>query len=236
MFRLQDNVPEVYVNESRDFQLFTRLYDVVFGGVKYSIDSLQRTTNTLECDERLLPLLKYKLGFFSELELDNEGLRLLLSTFPYIIRYKGSKKALLNILYLFNRINKIQNQQYNLKVINNPESLSSQDDHLLHIQLSSNLYSNKLLLELLRLVVPTGYQLSYTVQEINQLTSNLNLVTDIKIYKVESSSILDDYISEAEFNPGTDDGDADDLTSNIGIAEIELRRDFKSSKEKEVLE
>lgn len=234
MFRLQDNVPEVYVNESRDFQLFTRLYDVVFGGVKYSIDSLQRTTNTLECDERLLPLLKYKLGFFSELELDNEGLRLLLSTFPYIIRYKGSKKALLNILYLFNRISKIQNQQYNLKVINNPESLSSQDDHLLHIQLSSNLYSNKLLLELLRLVVPTGYQLSYTVQEINQLTSTLNLVTDIKIYKVESSSILDDYISEAEFNNSTTD--ADDLTSNIGIAEIELRPDFKSSKEKEVLE
>ena len=45
MFRLQNNVPEVYVDKSRDFQLFCRLYDSCFGGVKFSIDSMSRLTN-----------------------------------------------------------------------------------------------------------------------------------------------------------------------------------------------
>lgn len=40
MFRIQDNVPEVYINESRDFQLISRLYDILFSGTKYDIDSM----------------------------------------------------------------------------------------------------------------------------------------------------------------------------------------------------
>ncbi len=229
MFKLQDNVPEVYVDQSRDFQLFTRLYDAVFGGVKYSIDSLQHSTNTIDCNEKLLSLLKYKLGFFSEIELDTEGLRLLLASFLYIIRYKGSKKALLYILYLFNRISKIQNQQYNLRIINDPEVASLNNDHLLHIQLSSDLYSNKLLLELLQLVLPTGYQLSYSIQGINTLSSKLQLISNIEIYKVKDASVIDDFISPEEFDLSSND--ADDLTSAIGITEIEIRPSFNPKEE-----
>jgi hypothetical protein len=81
---------------------------------------------------------------------------------------------------------------------------------------------------------PNYFECEYCLKRFNlkyHLTAHLQNVhgrTDIKIYKVESSSILDDYISEAEFN----NSNAHDLTSNIGIAEIELRPD----KEKEVLE
>ena len=48
LFRTQDNVPEIYVNESRDFQLLCRLKDVMINGVKYAIDSINHTSNTLE--------------------------------------------------------------------------------------------------------------------------------------------------------------------------------------------
>ena len=41
MFRIQDNVPEVYVEESRDFQLFSRIYDFAFQSCKLRVDSLQ---------------------------------------------------------------------------------------------------------------------------------------------------------------------------------------------------
>ena len=33
MFSFQDNVPEYYMKESRDFQLFPRLDDILFLGV-----------------------------------------------------------------------------------------------------------------------------------------------------------------------------------------------------------
>ena len=33
-------MPQIYINESRDFQLISRLYDVLFSGVKYDIDSM----------------------------------------------------------------------------------------------------------------------------------------------------------------------------------------------------
>ena len=55
MFRTQNNVPEIYVNGSRDFQLLCRLKDAMFGGVKYNIDSLKHTSNTMEMNNILLP-------------------------------------------------------------------------------------------------------------------------------------------------------------------------------------
>ena len=101
MFRLQNNVPDVYVQESRDFQLFCRLYDACFNNVKFSTDSLARSTSTYDCDARLLELLKTKLGLFTAIELDEHELRCLLSSFPTIMRYKGSRRGVEFIKILF---------------------------------------------------------------------------------------------------------------------------------------
>ena len=35
MFRVENNVPDVYVQESRDFQLFCKLYDLAFQGSRF---------------------------------------------------------------------------------------------------------------------------------------------------------------------------------------------------------
>lgn len=93
MFRLQNHVPEVYADQSRDFQLFCRLYDACFCGVKFSIDSMARVTSTQFCDSSILELLKTKLGLFSTVTVDTNELRYLLQAFPTIIRYKGSKQS-----------------------------------------------------------------------------------------------------------------------------------------------
>lgn len=47
--RLQNNVPEVYVKESRDFQLLCRLYDCILNGVKFDIDSMLNITDSKSC-------------------------------------------------------------------------------------------------------------------------------------------------------------------------------------------
>ena len=58
LFRLQNNVPSVYVNSSRDFQLLCRLYDAAFNNVMFDADSISDITNTDRCSARVLPLLQ----------------------------------------------------------------------------------------------------------------------------------------------------------------------------------
>ncbi len=60
LIRLQNMVPEVYPNNSRDFQLFCRLYDCVFNGNKFDIDSILDICDTEYIDSKLLRLLQSK--------------------------------------------------------------------------------------------------------------------------------------------------------------------------------
>lgn len=104
MFLVENNVPDVYVNESRDFQLVSRLYDLVFQSTRFSIDSIDYISDTEHCNEAILDLLGSKVGFFSSLKLTDSTYRKVISAFPYIIRYKGSKTGLQLILNLFMHI------------------------------------------------------------------------------------------------------------------------------------
>ena len=54
MFRILDNVPEVYAKQSRDFQTLAVLYDLAFQQVRFNIDSLTSVSSTKECQESVL--------------------------------------------------------------------------------------------------------------------------------------------------------------------------------------
>lgn len=103
MFRLQNNVPEYYVNESRDFQLFCRLFDTTFSGALFNAENVVSSTNAKECNQLILPILAYKVGFFDYESIPNDALRLIISAFPYIIRNKGSEKAIQDCINLYLR-------------------------------------------------------------------------------------------------------------------------------------
>lgn len=104
MFRVENNVPDVYVNESRDFQLISRLYDLVFQSTRFSIDSMSKISDTIRCNDNLLPLIATKVGFFTDLNLTSKSDRMILSAFPYILKYKGSLKSVELTANLFGRI------------------------------------------------------------------------------------------------------------------------------------
>ena len=104
ILRVQDMTPQVYTEESRDFQLLSRLYDSVFNGLKFDADSISSLINTKECRTNILKLLQTKLGFFTERKIDDEKLRSILECFPIIVRNKGSLGAVKQVLYLFLRI------------------------------------------------------------------------------------------------------------------------------------
>lgn len=218
MFRLQDNVPEVYVQESRDFQLFTRLYDSVFGGVKFLIDSLQYATSTKECDNSLLELLKTKLGLYTDLQISDTELRYVLEAFPLIMRYKGSYRAIKYILNLFQRIVKENNTTYTCEVINK-DITGAYPDYTIQFRLSQNHKHDDLLRELVRLVIPTGYNVSYEVAEHRDSAGTLVLQSTLNVHSNNKNYVLEDYISEEEYNVSNED--ANELTSAVGIATIE---------------
>ena len=93
MFRLQNNTPSYYVNNSRDFQLFCRLYDYINNGVKFDIDSIININDPLKINDRLLNLYGSKVGFFTNKNINTNVLRRILKAFPYLIKYKGTKKV-----------------------------------------------------------------------------------------------------------------------------------------------
>lgn len=218
MFRLQDNVPEVYVQESRDFQLFCNLYDSIFGGVKFDIDSLQYISNTKQCNGKTLELLKTKLGLFDDLELSDNDLRLVLQAFPTIIRYKGSKRALKYILYLFQRILHNTTETPIIEVVNSTEgTTSTKEPYSINITFANQDLDDKLLLTLLKYVLPTGYAVNYNI------TSNAISESTIKFQDeviIKPSDIDDNIILNTAPAINDSDTDVDELTAAIGIAEI----------------
>lgn len=153
LFRTQNNVPEIYVNKSRDFQLLGRLKDVVFGGVKYTIDSLNHTSNTLEMNATLLPLLKSKVGFFEQEELTEDELRYLLAGFPDLIKYKGSKKAIRKAIYLWFRVNRMDGRLVDISINN--------ENYTIYISINAKSTDTKLLDEIFKYILPTGYNIDY---------------------------------------------------------------------------
>ena len=65
MFRTENNVPQNYIEESRDFQLLSRLYDLTYNGLRYNIDSMINLNDPMKINEQFLPLLGTKVGFIT---------------------------------------------------------------------------------------------------------------------------------------------------------------------------
>lgn len=118
IFRLQNNVPDVYVNKSRDFQIFCRLVDLYFATTKNGADGVLKTLSATTCPDGLLQLLQSKVGYVSyDVTVYSEQLRKILDVFPYLIKQKGTYAGIYKTVGLFLRINNI-NTKYQVDIIN----------------------------------------------------------------------------------------------------------------------
>ena len=201
MFRLAQNVPEIYVQKSRDFQLFTRLYDAVFNGVKYSTDAVLMTLDAKDCNQSLLELLKTKLGLFTDVSLTEHELRCVLQAFPTIVKHKGSWQGVDDILNLFQRMNRNHGDR---GYVNKD---TANDTYEVILEFNKPLTNDKLLMELLRYVLPTGYTVVYKVAETSVTSTILNL-NDTVIYETTSlnsiheAAMVDDQITDLRNTAG----------------------------------
>lgn len=195
MFRLQNNVPDVYVQESRDFQLFCRLFDGVFGGVKFGADSLLKATNTSKCPEHLLDLLCLKLGIFTDLSyLSNDQLRILLSCFPTIIRYKGSIKALKYCGYMILRMSGTVNKDCAVNIIN--KDSNGNKVYTIQITFEKKEPLNNLFIDLFKLIAPAGYVIELVIASEIPLTEENYLEELLIPNETESAKVVSDKNSQ----------------------------------------
>lgn len=156
MIRLQDNVPTPYINESRDFQLFLRLYDCLINGVKFDIDTMIYLFDPFKVNNRMLELLASKVGFFPKTHLNDMMMRYIIAAFPYLMKYKGSKKGIEGAIATILKADNIY-AKYTVSIYNNSVTGSMiGDDHVIQILIDTP-YDKVALQELLNYICPLGY-------------------------------------------------------------------------------
>ena len=168
MFKIQNNVPSVYINESRDFQVLCRLYDCWHGAQKFFIDSIQNILDPKLVLNEYLTLLCTRVGFFTTEHIDSNVLRNIISAFPYIIRNKGNKRG---IVQAVNCILKAENNSTSTVPVN---VVIDNTTHTIGIYTSNDIYNKTALSELLRYVLPFGY--TYTLYTYVEATPIIDTV------------------------------------------------------------
>lgn len=165
MFRLQDKVPQVYVEKSRDFQYFCRLVDILQNGVKFDIDTMVDLLEPFSSNDRMLELLCTKVGFFPKYHYNSEILRHIISVFPYAIRNKGTVDGIVAVV---NSIIKAEN----VTNINAPQKsyvdvyIDETGGVVVSIYASYTIENRNALNDVLSYIIPAGCSVRYGVYSI----------------------------------------------------------------------
>ena len=167
LIRLQNKVPNIYVDESRDFQLLCRLYDIILNGIKYDTDGVARLTNTRDCKSNILQLLQTKLGFFSSYTFTDDMLRTILSTFATLVKSKGTKEAIYSAVYVYLKTLGLETT-IKVDVIEKKPTEEQKrlygtrvTDHSIVIGISSLAQEVQPLREILKYIIPFGYNIFF---------------------------------------------------------------------------
>lgn len=160
--RLSDKTPEIYSKESRDFQLLCNVFDCFVNGIKSDIDSMIDVVNTERCPSRLLPLLATRIGFFTDAELTDEDLRMILASYPHILKNKGSELAIRQCINLFQRMRKIS---VPTEITIENKDAEGNDKYTITIGLNTGWIDTYVLDELVKHIIPTGYTVNYVFYE-----------------------------------------------------------------------
>ena len=168
-FRIKDSVPEIYLKESRDFQLLCDLYDLVNSGVKFDIDTITHLSDINLCRDSMLRLLKDKLGLTLRSDVTDSTLRMILKCFPFILRHKGTKQGVAEMVCLFLNILHSDGSYYVVieNMNNNSNPITSGRGNFV-IAIATTVEDNRLkeldvLDDLLKYVIPTGYKIDYSM-------------------------------------------------------------------------
>lgn len=182
VWRLQEHSPDVYPRKSRDYQLFSVLFDCINSGVKFDIDSIRDVVDTNQISERLIPYLQTKLGYFTDLKISTEKLRLILKAFSIIVRNKGSKTGIQQACEVFLKAEKID-AEMDVEVVN--EKDKDNEEHYVKILTTKKIDDYSLLQDILRYVLPAGYYIKFIYQSPDNLSSKIEYQDVVRLVSAD---------------------------------------------------
>lgn len=186
LVKLTKKVPEVYVNESRDFQLILRMYSLVLNDILFSTKSMSLVTDTETTPSDVLNFLKSRIGFFTDKYIKTEELRKVLWSFPELVREKGSISAIYHAVHLFLRIKHIKSSVF-VEVENyllDIDTSARIPSFNIYIYTDEKLEDTLILDELWRYIIPTGYNVHYMTKAVGRVNPlNMKYMQSIEFAK-----------------------------------------------------
>ena len=159
------------------------LFAIEAGDLTYSADSVNISTITdildpIKVNDRVVKLLATRVGFITDIDIDNTVLRYILSAYPYIIKNKGTRKG------IEAAVNAILHAEHSIKaatveIVNKPAEGSNQAEYSVNIYTPIILSSKtkKALNELLKYILPVGY--IFDILPYDKLSGDKPLETDL---------------------------------------------------------
>lgn len=181
MIRTVNLVPSVYYNRSRDFQALGRVYDIVFNYLKTNIDIISNISASDTVDEKLLDLVASTLGFKQMHNYNIKHLRGLCSIFMYIVRNKGTVKAIKTVADMLLHIEGISGEAYieveRTKLINGDIANISP---IICIYVPKQLTNTTLLTDVLDYVIPAGMKVEIRRKGITKVNTIKDNYTNVE--------------------------------------------------------
>lgn len=154
---IEQLLPNVYYEDSRDFAYIARLFELIFNYMKTGADCVKNnyTSDKSAVDSSLVELLADTLGFTCRHSYDNDALTAIAGSFQELLRNKGSLYSIeLAINLLINAQQTKGDKEFNYACELHPEY--DPDDVDLIIYLPDNLQQVTLLEDLLDYILPAG--------------------------------------------------------------------------------
>jgi hypothetical protein len=174
MIEAKKLVPSVYYDKSRDFQLISELYAVVFNYLKSNTDTITHNPLSIDSDEQLIDLLSYTLGFKPKHKYNTLQLTTVCSSLMLILKNKGN---LTSINYILNALLKTEGIDYGGYFEIDPK-----DNHSITIYCPKGLSDITLLNDMLDYILPAG--MSYNIIRQTKIVSD-----DAKDYVVSKDTL-----------------------------------------------
>lgn len=156
MFRISEKVPEVYMKESRDFQILPRVDDLLFLGEHYDISTIQELNNPKKCRNSCLKYLAEKVGFYTDKYIPDNVLINIISAFRTALKNKGTdlgiQQAVIAILKAENSIDPPR-----IVYTRGGPSLPYYEQYTINIYTPIKIINEVALREFLKYIIPAGY-------------------------------------------------------------------------------
>jgi hypothetical protein len=172
MISIKNQIPDIYYDASRDFQILGHLYEVALNYVKTNADMLYLLPNGIEEDTRATELLATTLGFKLRRNYDKAQLAALVSIFPQLLKMKGTLKA----------VNLAGDAL--VKASGVPGMFASEiNDHVLTIKIPIELSDITLFIDLLPYILPFGLRVNIVRNTVikRELTTSVGATSVMRI-------------------------------------------------------